>query len=186
MFLQHIFALCLATSVAILTLLEAVLQHFCSSTLCLQQGRGSTLVSLFLQKLLWRHTVTFLSRSSFNIYIFLFSPVTFNCSRRIFHWIQCILKSHKSSLERSCSNVQLILTVHSASFDLCFLTYSYNHAVMLALNHGISCLLAHIFFTSIGMFKILHIVSKRSKSFRQSSSCNCSLVCISFRLFSFT
>ena len=55
------------TSVAILTLLEAVLQHFCSSTLCLQQGRGSMLISLFRQKLLWRHSVTFLSKSSFNI-----------------------------------------------------------------------------------------------------------------------
>ena len=54
-------------SVAILTLLEAVLQHFCSSTLCLQQGRRSTLDSLFRQKLLWRHNVTFLSKSSFNI-----------------------------------------------------------------------------------------------------------------------
>ena len=55
------------TSLAILTLLEAVLQHFCSSSLCSQQGRGSTLVSLFLQKLLWIHNVTFLSKSSFNI-----------------------------------------------------------------------------------------------------------------------
>ena len=55
------------TSLAILTLLEAVLQHFCSSTLCLQQGRGSTLVSLFRQKLLWRHNVTFLSKSSSKI-----------------------------------------------------------------------------------------------------------------------
>ena len=55
------------TSLAILTLLEAVIQHFCSSTLCLQQSRGSTLDSLFLQKLLWRHNVTFLSKSSSNI-----------------------------------------------------------------------------------------------------------------------
>ena len=55
------------TSLAILTLLEAVLQHFCSPTLCLQQSRGSTLGSLFLQKLLWRHNVTFLFKSSFNI-----------------------------------------------------------------------------------------------------------------------
>ena len=60
------------TSLAILTLLEAVLQHFCYSTLCLQQGRGSTLDSLFLQKLLWRHNVTFLSKSSFNISAFSF------------------------------------------------------------------------------------------------------------------
>ena len=51
---------------------EAVFQHFCSSTLCLQQGRGSTLDSLFLQKLLWRHNVTFLSKSSFNISAFSF------------------------------------------------------------------------------------------------------------------
>ena len=55
------------TSVAILTLLEAVLQHFCSSTLCLKQGRGSTLVSLIRHNLLWRQNVTFLSKSSFNI-----------------------------------------------------------------------------------------------------------------------
>ena len=60
------------TSLAILTLLEAVLQHFCSSTLCLQQGRGSTLDYLFLQKLLWRHNVTFLSKFSFNISAFSF------------------------------------------------------------------------------------------------------------------
>ena len=55
---------------------------------------------------------------------------------------------------------------------------------MLALNHGISRLLAHIFFTSIGMFKILHIVSKRSKFFGQSNYCNCSFVGASCLLFS--
>ena len=55
------------TLVAILTLLEAFLQHFCSSTFCLQQGTGSKLVSMFRQKLLWRHNVTFLSKSSFNM-----------------------------------------------------------------------------------------------------------------------
>ena len=60
------------TSLAILTLLEAVLQHFFSSTLCLQQGRGSMLDSLFRQKLLWRHNVTFLYKSSFNISSFSF------------------------------------------------------------------------------------------------------------------
>ena len=97
------------TSVAILTLLEAVLQHFCSSTLCLQQGRGSTLVSLFL--LLWRHNVVFFSRSSFNIF-FYFSPsdsfvVDVFPSR-------CIPMSYKSSIESSCSTVQLIRTVHPA------------------------------------------------------------------------
>ena len=55
------------TSLAILKLLEVVLQHFCSSAICLQQGRGSTIDSLFLQKLLWRHNVTFPSKSYFNI-----------------------------------------------------------------------------------------------------------------------
>ena len=54
-------------SVATLTLSEAILQHFCSSTLCLQHCRGSTVFSRFRQKLLWRHNVTFLSRSSLSI-----------------------------------------------------------------------------------------------------------------------
>ena len=57
---------------------------------------------------------------------------------------------------------------------------------MLALNHGISHLLAHSFFTSIGMFRILLVFSKRSKYFGQSNSYNCSLVGGSCRLFSFT
>ena len=57
---------------------------------------------------------------------------------------------------------------------------------MLALKHGISRLLAHIFFTSIGIFRVLHIVSKKSKSFRQSNSCNCSFVGACCLLFSFT
>ena len=37
---------CSISVLPFLTLLEAVLQYFCSSTLCLQQGRGSTLDSL--------------------------------------------------------------------------------------------------------------------------------------------
>ena len=75
---------------------------------------------------------------------------------------------------------------HCTLFEKSFLAYSYNHAFVLALNHGIRRLLAHIFFTSIGMFKILHIVSKRSKSFRKSNFCTCSLVGASCLLFSFT
>ena len=55
------------TSLANLTLLQAVHQHLCSSNFNLEQGTGSTLASPFLQKLLWRHNVTFLSRSFFNI-----------------------------------------------------------------------------------------------------------------------
>ena len=50
---------------AILTLLEVFLQHMFSSTLCLQQGGGSTVIAPFLQKLLWRHNVRFLSSTSF-------------------------------------------------------------------------------------------------------------------------
>ena len=57
----------------------------------------------------------------------------------------CIPMSYKSSLESSCSNVQLIVVYTLPCFDICFLAYSYNQAVMLALNHGISRLLAHIF-----------------------------------------
>ena len=60
------FSVSCSTSLAILKLMETVLQHLCSSKLCLQQGRGSILVSLFLQKHVWRHKVTFFSSSSFN------------------------------------------------------------------------------------------------------------------------
>ena len=69
-------------------------------------------------------------------------------------------------------------------FDNSFLANSYNQAVILALNHGIRRFLIDIFITSIALFNILHVVSKRSKSLRQSSSFNCSLVVASCRLFS--
>ena len=105
-----------STSLTILTLLEAVLQHFCSSTLCLQQGRGSTFDSLFLQKLLWRHNVTFISKSSFSISAFSF-PLRPTRPGNSFHGGgHCIPMGHESSLESSCPNVQLIFTVHSAMF----------------------------------------------------------------------
>ena len=100
-------------SAVFLTLFEAVLQHFCSSTLCSTQGRGSTLVSLFRQKLLWRHNVTLLSKSSF--YISSLTPITFTCHSRPLHCGgYCIPMNYKSSLESSCSNIQLIRTVHFA------------------------------------------------------------------------
>ena len=119
-------------------------------------------------------------------HLFSFSAVTFTCPRRPLHGGgYCSPMSYKSSLESSCFNVQLIRTVHSAVFNICCLAFSYNHSIMLALNHGISRLLVHIFFTSNGMFKILHVVSKRSKSFRQSNSCNCSFVGVSCLLFSY-
>ena len=112
------------TLVAILTLLETVFQRLCFSTLCLQQGRGSTLVSLLLQNLLWRHNVKFLSRSFFNISSF-FSPVSIACSRRPFHrGSHCIPMRHQSSLESSRCNVQLIRTHCTLC---CFLTYAFWH-----------------------------------------------------------
>ena len=131
------------TSVAILTLLEAVLQHFCSTTLFLQQGRGSTLVSLFLQKLLWRHNVTFLSRSSFNIFSLSFPShsfvldVLFTAVVSAFRWVtKARLKTPAPISSRYVLYTQLC-------FDICFLAFSYNHAVMLSLNHGISRLINH-------------------------------------------
>ena len=119
-------------------------------------------------------------------HLFFFPSVTFTCFRSSLHGGgHCIPMGYKSSFKSSCSDVQLISTVNSAVLRHMFLG-SYNHAVMLALNHGISLFLAHIVFTSIGMFKIWHIVSKRSISFRQSNSCKYSLVGVSCLLFSFT
>ena len=101
------------TSLAILTLLEAVLQHFCSSTLCLQQGRGSTLDSLFRQTLLWRQR--HVSLQIFLQHLFLLLSTTFTRPvSSLYSGGHCIPMSHGGSLESSCSNVQLIFTVHSA------------------------------------------------------------------------
>ena len=132
------------TSVAILTQLEAVLQLICSSILYLQQGRGSTLVSLFLLKLLWRHNIMFLSRSSFNISsLSLLShsfvlDVFFTAVVTAFWWVT---KTRMKAPGPMSSWYTLLC------FDICLLAYSDKHAVMLALNHGISRLLAQIFFT---------------------------------------
>ena len=167
-----------------------LLQHFCSSTFCLQQGRGSTLVSLFRQKLLWRHNVTFLSKSFFNISS-LSLPSHSLVLDVLFTAVVCIPMSYKSPIESSCSRSSWYALYILLCFDICAstysaLAYSYNHAVMLALNHGISRLLAHVFSTSIELFKILHVVSKISKSFRQSNSRNCSFGGVSCLLFSLT
>ena len=120
-------------------------------------------------------------------HLFFFSSVALTCSGRFFHCgSHCIPMSYENSLESVCSSVQLIRTVHSAVLDICFLAYSYIHAVMLAINHCMSRLLAHIFFTFIGMIMFLQTVSKRSQFFRQSSSSSCSLFRISCRFFFFT
>ena len=112
-------------------------------------------------------------------HFFSLSPVTTIRFRRPLHCCShCIPMLYKSSFESFRSYVHLIRTVHSA---LCFLAHSYNHAIMLALNHTISHHLAHNFFISIGINTILRIVSKRSKSVRQSSSSNCFLVDASCR-----
>ena len=108
--------------------------------------------------------------------------------------IYCIPMCHESLVERlkdESSDVSRKILCSTGTncilcmcYDRCFLAYSYTLVVMLALTHGISLLLAQIFFTSIGVIKILHIVSKRSKFFRQSSSSNCSLVGASSRIIS--
>ena len=174
------------SSVAILTLLEAVLQQLCSSTLCLLQTRGSTLVSLILQKLLWRHNVIFLSRSYFN-----FSYLSLPPQSTVFNFIfsavvtafRCAAKARLKAADPMLIRYELYTLL---GCDICILAYSNNHAVKLALNHGIIRLLANFCLTFIGWFKILHIVSKRSNSFTQASSSISSLVGASCRLFSLT
>ena len=104
-------------------------------------------------------------------HLFSFSPVICTFPRR---------PLHKSLLESSCSNVQLIRTEHSAAMRHMLLGIFLQPCSHVDSEpwHGISRFLAHIFFTST--------VSKRSKSFRQFISCNCSLVGVSCLLFSFT
>ena len=120
-------------------------------------------------------------------HLFFFPCVTFTSPRSSFHWGgYCNPMSYKSLLKSSCSNDQLIRTVHSAVLRPMFLGILLQPCshVGSKLLHQSS--LAHTFFTSVGMFKIFHIVSKRFKSFRQSNSCNCSFVGASCLLFSFT
>ena len=98
----------------------------------------------------------------------------------------CIPMSYKSSLESPCSNVQLIRTVHSAVLRhmlLGIFLQPRSHVDSKPWHQSSSC---HISFTSIGTFRTLHIVSKRSKILRQSNFCNCSLVGASCLLFSIT
>ena len=154
------------SSVAILTLLEDVLQHLFSFILCFQQGRGSKLVSLILQKLLWKHNVTFLSRSSFNISSLFLLPsqsltldVLFTAVSTAF---RCVTKARFKASDPMSIWYELYTLM---CFDICFLAYSYHHAIMFALNHDICRLQVHTFFTSIGMFKTFHIVSKRGPYF---------------------
>ena len=101
------------TSLAILTLLEAFLQHFCSSTLCLQQGRGSTLDSVSAEAV--AETQRHVSLQIFLQHLFFLLSTTFTRpGNSLYSGGHCIPISHESSLESSCSNVQLIFTVHSA------------------------------------------------------------------------
>ena len=88
----------------------------------------------------------------------------------------CIPMGRKSSLGSFQSYVHLVRTVHSAVFRHMLFGRLIQPGSQVALNNGITIVLAHILFTSFGMLKILHIVSKRSKLFRQLSSLNCSVV----------
>ena len=120
-------------------------------------------------------------------HLFFLPSVTFTRSRSSFYCGgHCIPMSYKSSLKSSCSNVQLIRTIHFAVLRhmlLSILVQPCSHIVSKTW-HQSSC--GPYIFTSIGIFYILHIVSKRSKSFRQSNSCNYSFVGASCLLFSFT
>ena len=116
-----------------------------------------------------------------------FSPVTLTCSENSFHYgNHCILMSYESSLESSCSHVQLIRTVHSDVLRhmlLGILVQPYSHVGSKPWHQSYSGpYLLHF----LGMCKILYLVSKISKFFRQSSSSSCSFIGISCRLFSFT
>ena len=99
-----------STSLTILTLLEAVLQHFCSSTLCLQQGRGSSVSTEAVVE-----TQRHVSLQIFFQHLCLLISTTLARPGNSFHsGGHCIPMGHESSLESSCPNVQLIFTVHSA------------------------------------------------------------------------
>ena len=167
---------------AILRLLEAVLQHHCSSMLCLQQSRVSTIVYWFVQKMLWRHIVTFFSRSSFNLCsVFLPSPsvifiVFFFAVVTAF---QCVTKARMKA-----SNP---LSIWYELFTLlCFLAYSCNQAIMMALSHDMMALSPCFLYFRWNLQEFQHIVSNNSKSFRKSNSSNCSLIGASCRLPSLT
>ena len=85
-------------------------------------------------------------------HLFFFPSVTFTCPRNSLHCFgYCIPMSYKSSLKSSCSNVQLIHTVHSA-----VLRHMLHGILVQPCSHVGSetwhqCLLAHIFFTSIDL-----------------------------------
>ena len=114
-------------------LLEAVLQHLCSSALCLQQ------VSLPIPVEAVVDAQRQVSLQFFLRPFFSFSPVTITCSGRSFHCgSHCIPMRYESSLESSRPKVLLIGTVHSALL----------RHIMLTLYHGISHLLGIGFCTS--------------------------------------
>ena len=95
--------------------------QFCLAALCSKQGRGSTVDSLFLQKLLWRQKVTFLSKSSFSNSSFylpslpIIFEVLFTVVITAFWWVT--KTQRKSSEPKSCWN-QLYTFF---CFGMCFL-----------------------------------------------------------------
>ena len=68
-------------------------------------------------------------------------------------------------------------------FDRCLLAYSYNHAVMLALNHGISRLLAYILLTFIGISRFCNESAKSMESSSPESQINTRLLRPGFQHF---
>ena len=122
----------------------------------------------------------------FNQHLFSLSPVTFTCPRRPLH---CggyrIPMSYKNSLESSCSNVQLIRTVHSAVFRhmlLGIFIQPCSHVGSEPWHQSCPGRYLFHFYRNVQDFARC---LKRFKPFRQSNSCNCSFVRVSCLLFSF-
>ena len=118
-------------------------------------------------------------------HFFSFSPVTTIRSRRSLHCgCYCIPMPYKSLFENSRSCFHQIRIVHYAVLRHMLLGILLQPCSQVGSEPGHQLSSGPDFFTSIGIFKIFHIVSKRSKYFIQASSSNCSLLGASCRLFS--
>ena len=111
-----------------------------------------------------------------------FSSITINSFQRFFTAVatafRCVMKARLKAFNLMTIWYELYARL---CFDICFLAYSENQAVMLAPWHQSS---SGPFFYFHRNCQDFHIVSKRSKSFRQSRSSNCFLVGACCQLFS--
>ena len=116
----------------------------------------------------------FLSKSSCSTSFFSLSIVLKVFLAAIVSAFRCVTKTRLKASDTISSWNELYTL---PCFVLWFLAYSYIQAVMLARNLGINSFLDHIFLTSVGVFRIMHIFSNRCKSFRQFLS-RCSLTIV--------